>query len=302
MSRWMERSLTRDSSMKSGRYVCVPSSRKDESKLYPKHYTEQLLKILDQHSRAIRPGRMIVLYVPSDDAVNLLLSLGFVCYMVPLVPKDDGVRVYSSEIGWRHSKKEVGRMVYGALRKAWRTTDALKAEVTDKRMSVFTLPAKNFQFPDRESTISEQYWKFVQGEIDMSHLRDRLFPVRFTRDQLPRKAFKGAHHSDCFFQDARGRVFPPDLYHGHVRDDEGVRLLNGLPRLLSRMYRFGVPVRNGNVHYDVQFTSGRELKGEPMYCAESGAVWVTASHANVGVNDVIWVPDGRKEKRNAGEK
>ena len=55
------------------------------------------------------------------------------------------------------------------------------------------------------------------------------------------------------------------------------------------------------MHYDVQYELPRRLHEEPMYCAVKGEVRVTGSHANVGVNDVIWVPDGKKELQEENE-
>ena len=128
-------------------------------------------------------------------------------------------------------------------------------------------------------------------------LRDTLLPSRFNRDQLPNKAFKGQQYTDRFFQDCRGRVFPPDPYHAQSRIDSGEAAGKGLPLAMRQRYRFGVTVRDGNLHYDVQFEMPRKLQEEQMYCAVEGDVWVTGSHANVGVNDFVWVPDGNKERR-----
>ena len=64
---------------------------------------------------------------------------------------------------------------------------------------------------------------------------------------------------------------------------------------MEQRYRFGVIVRDGNLHFDVQYARSRTLENESMYCATVGNVLVTGSHANVGVNDVIWTPDGKKE-------
>ena len=59
-----------------------------------------------------------------------------------------------------------------------------------------------------------------------------------------------------------------------------------------------IPGRTPNNYADlVIYTRPRQFQGEPMYCAAMGDVSVTDTHANVGVNDVIWTPDGRKEPR-----
>ena len=99
-------------------------------------------------------------------------------------------------------------------------------------------------------------------------------------------------------------MFPPDNYHAPSRyadtssgGDTGEIECAGqssILQVLQQRYRFGVIVRDGNLHFDVQFEVPRKLSNEPMFCATMGNVVVTGSHANVGVNDVIWVPDGEK--------
>ena len=120
------------------------------------------------------------------------------------------------------------------------------------------------------------------------------------------KRLKGNKHSDRFFQDRRDRIFPPDRHAqnryavGGENDFQSELQSSVRPhpiRVLEQRYCFGVMVRDGNQHYDVQYASPRKLQSEPMYCAATGEVSVTASHANVGVNDVIWTPDGTKEPR-----
>ena len=162
-----------------------------------------------------------------------------------------------------------------------------------------------FYFPDRESLIHDMYLDCVRGHASFESLRDSLSTKRFTRDQLSAKALKGNHHTDRFFQDVRGRVFPPDAFHapsryadtpkeGHTEEPEDGEV-TGTMQVLNRRYRFGVTARDGNLHYDVQYETPKDLQKESMYCARMGSVLVTGSHANVGVNDVIWVPDGKKE-------
>ena len=241
------------------------------------------------------PNRIIVLYVPSCDSANLIPALDFVCFLAPLHPQAYDTTLDGNPIGWRHEKSMVRDVIYQTLRSALAATNTLKAEITDKRISALTLPAHNFYYPDSRSTIKSVYRKFVQCTPGTVRLKDRLSPSRFTRDHLPGKAFKSKQHSEQFFQDSRGRVFPPDPYHAPSRVDDKETPVNGLSLALRQRYRFGVTVRDGNLHYDMQYEYPRKLQREPMYCGEEGEVLVTGSHANIGVNDVIWAPDGKKE-------
>ena len=294
-----KRKLMGNTVQRSARYVGVPSSISHWRPLYKKSNLAETLKLIEHECRAFTTHRIIVLYVPSPDAGNLTSALDFVCFLAPLYPKDKDLSHDRNPIEWRNNKDIVKNTVWRALHEAWKTTNALKAEITDKRISALTLPARNFYFPDRDSTISDTYSSFMQQTYIIPNLKDRLLPTRFTRDQLPKKAFKGKQHTDEFFQDRRGRVFPPDLFHGQSRREDSETTPSRLSVVLRQKFRFGVTVRDGNLHYDVQYEYPRKLRNELMHCATTGDVWVTGSHANIGVNDVVWVPDGTKEPRNA---
>lgn len=297
MLQWIERELAADTSRRPARYVGAPSPLNDWGNLYRKQTLNEAVRLIAQEVQSSAPHRIFVLYVPSRDDQRLVASLGIVCYLAPLKPDPDAVVNHGNPIAWRHDKAVVQVAVQSAIRQAWKTTNGLKAEITDKRICALSLPARNFYYPDSDSTISDTYQEFAQHSSDPLSLRDALAPTRFDRKQLHHKAFKGQQYTDRFFQDCRGRVFPPDPYHAPNRTDSGVPVANSLPLAVRQRYRFGVTVRDGNLHYDVQFETPIELKREPMYCAVEGDVWVTGSHANVGVNDFVWVPSGTKERR-----
>lgn len=290
--------LRRDTSLKPARYLGTPSTSDDWRNLYNKRNTAEMLRLIESECRSLSPNRLIVLYVPSSDAGELLSALGAVCFMAPLSPDEESPQSDVNAISWRHNNASVEKAVYQALGCALAITNTLKAEITDKRISPYTLPVHNFYYPDDSSTIASVYMELLQRHSNIHSLTDELLPSRFTREQLPIKAFKGKQHTSRFFQDSRGRVFPPDLYHAPNRDAYEGPQTDGISLTLRQRYRFGVTVRDGNLHYDVQYELPRKLTKEPMYCATMGDVWVTGSHANVGVNDVIWVPSGRKEAQN----
>ena len=297
MLEWITSKLTGDKSQRSARYIGAPSSPNDWGDLYKKVTLTEAVQLIMREIQSSVPQRIVVPYVPSRNDQQLVSSLGVVCFLAPLEPDPNEIARSSNSIAWRHDKAVVQKTVYRALGQAWRTTNGLKAEITDKRICALSLPARNFYYPDRDSTISDVYEEFAQHVQDPLSLKNTLLPSRFSRDQLPNKAFKSQQYTDKFFQDCRGRVFPPDLYHAPSRIESGESVANGLPLAMRQRYRFGVMVRNGSLHYDVQFEIPRELKREPMCCAVEGDVWVTGSHANVGVNDFVWAPDGRKERR-----
>ena len=294
---WIKSKLSTDPSQRSARYVGAPSSLNDWGDLYKKGSLAEAIQLIKREVQSSVPHRIFVLYVPSRNDQHLVSSLGVVCFLTPLEPEPEEILRYGNSIAWRHDKAVVQKTVHRALNQAWRTTNGLKAEITDKSISALSLPARNFYYPNRHSTIADAYEAFAHHTSDLFSLRDTLLPSRFNRDQLPNKAFKGQQHTDRFFQDCRGRVFPPDPYHGQSRNGSGEAVGNGLPLAMRQRYRFGVTVRDGNLHYDVQFEMPREFQREPMYCAVEGDVWVTGSHANVGVNDFVWVPNGKKERR-----
>ena len=292
---WVQRQFEGDTSQRSARYVGAPSPNSDWGHLYKKKTISEVLEMIERESRAIVPHRIIVLYVPSRDADNLITALGPVCYLAPLHPESDELRYDGSPVGWRHDKLIARTIADRTLQNSLKATNALKAEITDKRISPFTLPRYNFYFPDRHTIIGDVYLQIARQASKAAELRHRLLPARFTRNQLTSKAFKSQQYTDEFFQDTRGRIFPPDLFHAHNAINDKEALTDGLSALVRQRYRFGATVRNGNLHYDMQYEFPRKLNKEPMYCAIDGDVMVTGSHANVGVNDVIWVPDGKKE-------
>ena len=309
--RWIRNVLSEDMSKAPARFMGVPSNRNDSAELYTADVKRRILDILATSvsgngiDSVFTPRRILMLYVPSKDAQSLVYEFGLACFMQSM----KGNHVSPSpwdDINWRHDKVAVRAIVYQALQDATDTTHALKTEISDKRMSPFSLPARNFYFPTADSVIAATYRACMEGGMALDELRGRLSTKRFTRAQLPPQAFKGSQPYDNFFEDARGRIFPPDN-HGRNRypvavasdaEHETDAFNNSdIRRVLEQRYRFGVIVHDGNLHYDVQYAAPRKLRHEPMHCAAVGDVWVTGSHANVGVNDFIWTPRGRKDVR-----
>ena len=300
-----------DTSRIPAQFTGVPSKVNDYAELYTSPVKRQIHDILaksvssDRADSVFTPRRILMLYVPSKDAQSLVYEFGLACFMQPL--RESYVSPSPRDvINWRHDKVAVRAIVYQGLREAIDTTHTLKAEISDRRMSPLSLPARNFYFPTIDSMIETTYRTYMKGEMSLEELRGILSPQRFTRAQLPARAFKGNQAFDHFFADAKGRIFPLDNHGRNRYPDEVVSEIGHEPdvtdnsdvrRVLEQRYRFGVMVRDGNRHYDVQYAIPRQLRSEPMHCADKGDVWVTGSHANVGVNDVIWTPGGSKHPR-----
>lgn len=285
---WIKNRLQGVDALRSARYLGVPSPLNDWGDLYKKDTIAETLALIENTSRSKTPRRIIVLYVPSHDKRSLISALSPVCFLAPMHPQESDMARFDSNVGWRNDKPIVERTVLQTLEDATKATNGLVPEITDKRISPYTLPARNFHYPDRFTAIGGVYRHLAEDMSNFWELGSELLPTRFTRDQLPARAFKGRQNSDQFFEDRRGRIYPPDLYHAPIRSTSKDTSATELSPSLQQRYRFGVPVRNGNLHYDVQFEEPRQLSKEPMHCAVRGDVWVTGSHANVGVNDVIW--------------
>ena len=239
---WIKTKLERDTRRPYARYLGIPSTPKDWDNLYNKKAVSAILQLIEGECRSLTPNRILVLYVPSRDAQELLSPLDLVCFLAPLTQEGEVLPSEGNTIAWRHRKPSVERIVYQALRRASKITDALKAEITDKKVSAYSLPANNFYYPDGQSIIKNTYLELIRRDPSFSSLSGELLPTRFTRDQLPAKAFKGKQHTDRFFQDCKGRVFPPDLYHAPNRENNESVEESGLSLMLRQRYGFGVTV------------------------------------------------------------
>ena len=224
-------------------------------------------------------------------------ALEFVCFLAPLQLRVSDRSGNRNRIEWRHNKSTAWHVICQALHRAVRATNALKAEITDRRISPFTLPARNFHYPDSGSTISDTYRSFAQHRLGIADIRAKLSPSKIYERPTSRQGIQRPTAHGPILPRQPGRVFPPDAYHGRARVIDEEDFPSTLSLALRQRYRFGVTVRDGILHYDMQYEVPRQLKNEPMYCAKDGKVSVTGSHANVGVNDVVWVPGGWKRVR-----
>jgi hypothetical protein len=310
----VKRYLSRDRSRTPSRYEGAPAATYDTKPLY----SDNVIAIMVQQAAAFAekgrdrepttPRRVMALYVPSFDKEQFLKPFGLFAYVSPMLPLETEWQAqHSNDLAWRHDKEVVRKVVKRSIDAAIRITNALKAEVTDRRLTPLCLPARNFYYPDTKFPIGEIYSALVrEGKISQSIAA--LKPGLFRKGQLHPKAFRSKRSSARYFQDHRHRVFPPDLYHAPARElsddlkgsEASQNQVSKLPeriRVLTQRYRFGVLARDGSLHFDVQFESPRQLHNEEMSCSVKGRVLVSGSHANVGLNDSIWVPDGTKVSR-----
>jgi hypothetical protein len=314
-ARVVQKELEFDKGRRRAKYEIPPAPLDDWRALYSEAYIKSILRqvgdFITRYHKIVEatevptPRRIITLYVPSHDSERLLSRLDFFSYTMSLTLASTGrLDRGSSPLSWRHKPGVATKVVRDACDEALRSTNALQNEITDKRMSVLSLPARNFYYPDDTTPICQSYVNYARSgypHAALDQLRRNLLPARFDRTQLDQRAFKGSEHSNRFYHDCRGRVFPPDLYHGRVRADlvktSTLDSVDLIQTVLRQRYRFGVMVRHGELHFDVQYQLPRRLTREPMWCCLAGPVWVTGSHANVGVNDRIWAPDGSIQNR-----
>ena len=134
MLEWVKRRLMGDTSKSPAHYVGVPAHSDDWKELYKETSVMETLRIIQRETTSLIPHRIIVLYVPSRDSGRLVSALDHVCFLAPLMPHTDDLPFGGNPIEWRHSKSMVERTVYEALENALRKTNALKAEITDKRI------------------------------------------------------------------------------------------------------------------------------------------------------------------------
>ena len=310
---WILDVLSKDTSKKHLKFDGSPSIKDDWKDLYSQSTLGNIQEIIgaritkNSSAPVPTPRRILILYVPSRGIDLLIERFGIACFLEPLVPLSSKPS-FGNSIAWRHERKDSLDIVADAIQRATISTNALKVEITDKSRSALSLPPRNFYFPDRESEIYDTYLSIVRQEALVQELNDVLKAVKIDGDRLAAKALKSTGNNYRVFRDLRNRIFPPNIHHapnrfaegsgkgseGAPKQDDGSEIL----QVLHQRYRFGVVARNGNLHYDVQYESPRWLRKEPMYCVKAGNVLVTGSHANVGINDAIWVPDGHKESAN----
>ena len=297
-------SLQKDDSRSPARYRGSAAPENDWAPIYSDGAIATLLKragetlSVDDHKFSPddpslpTPRRVVLLYVPAVDAERVLQAVDFFAYTAALKLQPDVPLSTPSDIGWRHHPRDALEIVTRTIDQTTHILNALKAEITDKGLCPLSLPSENFHFPTRDARLAETY-RCVRRSGYLSW-KDVLLPeaATFSRDDLSTKGFRSGGYRDRFFEDARGLVFPPDPYHGKSRPVPVDGSDTAKTLLLRQRYRFGVYVRDGNLHYDAQYRHPRTLKDEVMHCGMNGIVKVSGTHANIGVNDVIWTPDG----------
>ena len=138
-----------DTSRIPAQFAGVPSKVNDYAELYTSPVKRQIHDILaksvsgDGDDSVFTPRRILMLYVPSKDAQSLVYEFGLACFMQPL--RESYVSQSPRDvIDWRHDKVAVRAIVYQGLQEAIDTTHVLKAEISDKRISLFRYPRKTF--------------------------------------------------------------------------------------------------------------------------------------------------------------
>ncbi len=255
------------------------------------------------------PRYIFLLYVPSCDADLLLSKFEYFCLPIKLTKETNKFDRQilndnfgnSTEISWRHYNNAAKITAHDTLQLIRSEVKKYSRMIASTATSPLVLPPMNYHYPSGADLIDEIYRNIFTGNVGLDELSG-LTPRHFNRDEVSRKV-----HRRNIFQDCRDRIFPNDNHApsrlpnppgkyagGSLNDSDFIERFKGLQAYLRQVYRFGVRARDGNVHFDVQFPQAG-LKRESMYCSDDECfVEVTGTHANVGINDAIWVPDGTK--------
>jgi hypothetical protein len=149
------------------------------------------------------------------------------------------------------------------------------------------LPPGNFHLPGRR--LSEAFRELIHRARSWENpLPDGISAELFDHDRLP-GFLKNQQERQYIFRDARGLVFPcarSNELHGLPEDVHTESDAARIRHFLRSVYRFGASVPDG-LHHDAQLEWGEPLRGVSFECSLNGTLFVSASHANVYLNDYV---------------
>ena len=230
-----------------------------------------------------RPTSIHLLFVPCATEGKLLAEFDFFVHPVRLDERDvvhvaevNAIYEEIADVVLRIGRQEHG---FGHLVRA--------VSGQGKKRSLLTLPPRNFAL-EEEATLDAEFRR-IRTHGDWEAMA--ITPTRFLREQLP-KAMKKQQPKAWFYQDARGRVFPPDLRPHGVEHGDWPAEPTALRTYLSSLFRFGVRMTDG-AHDDVQFEN-RNFDAERFFCSTKGELLVNGTHVNVYPNDFVREEPGKK--------
>ena len=234
--------------------------------------------------QAVRPRRIVLLYVPSGDSPRLLDEFDFFVFPVPLrdlAVFDDSGRQRRHLPAACEQAIAKGMVVYeqelvGFLQ---RTIESRKSS------EPLLLPPSNFHLPGER--LKQVFRELTRGTRTWRNAMPAAIEARmYNRDRLPE--FLDHQERQMIYRDARGVVFPcarPTELHGAQEIDPTAKV-SILRELLRGTYRFGTSLPQG-FHHDAQFEDGRQFNQTRFDCSRHGELLVTASHANIYPNDFV---------------
>ncbi len=277
--------------------IAVPSSN-ENGRLYRKGAVSSLLDgavrfALRQlknrrDDEAVRPRKIALFYVPSDDSQSLLAEFDFCVFPVPLHDLDASDESRKQN---RYRREAYEPAIEKGLEVCKREFTGFLQPAIGSRKSAqpLLLPPRNFHLTGgrleqafRELTRGGRQWQDWEAAwLERAEV--------FNHDRLP--GFLGKTERQTIFRDARGVVFPcarPTEMHGAQEIDLSAAVLD-LREILRSMYRFGAPLPQG-FHHDAQLEDGSRFHGARFDCSRKGELPVTGTHVNIYPNDFVRCP------------
>lgn len=273
--------------------IAIPSPSYD-GKLY-RERTVQTLLMASAHfairrlknrseDQAARPRRIVLFYVPAEDAERLLRAFDFFVFPVSLpdlATFDEQGRQRRHHRGVCESAIRKGMEVYN------RDLVQLLQQRIESRKSYepLLLPPANFHLNDQR--LRQAFCELTRGTREWANaMPGTVSPQTFDHEMLPN--FLDPNERQLIFRDTRNVVFPcarPREFHGVPEIDSDAELAV-LRELLRTIYRFGISLPQG-FHHDAQFEGGRHFNQTRFDCSREGQLLVTASHVNIYPNDYV---------------
>jgi len=234
--------------------------------------------------QAVRPRRIVLLYVPAEDDDLLLREFDFFVFPLPL-------RDLSNFDDYGNQRRHQRVACEAAIRKGMEVFTRDLVGLLQRRIEgrkshePLLLPPANFHLDGRR--LRQPFCELTRGIRSWANaMPETANPQMFNHEMLP--DFLDHSERQLIFRDSRNVVFPcarPKEYHGAQEIDPAAEV-RVLRELLRTTYRFGISLPQG-FHHDAQFEGGRHFNQTKFDCSREGEVLVTASHVNIYPNDYV---------------
>lgn len=234
--------------------------------------------------QAARPRRIVLFYVPADDAEFLLRAFDFFVFPVSL----PDLSTFDERGNQRRHQRDACEV---AIREGMEVYKRDLVELLQRRIESrkshepLLLPPANFHL--NHQRLQQVFCELTRGTRAWENAMPKTVnPQVFDREMLPN--FLDHNERQLIFRDSRNVVFPcarPKEFHGAHEIDRSAELC-ALREHLRATYRFGTSLPQG-FHHDAQFERGRHFNQTSFDCSSQGALSVTASHVNIYPNDYV---------------